>query len=56
MGAQGKKKAEKLIRGILDISFPYCKRVMKEDTSREFTEINQKAYKLLKLIEHKEIE
>ena len=56
MSEQGKKKAEKLVKEILDISFPYCKRIMKEDTSKEFVEINQKAYELLKLIERREVE
>jgi len=52
---EGKAKADKLINEILDISYPFCKH---DDPgiSIELGMINSKAYQLLKLLDHKEIE
>tara|TARA_Y100000310_G_scaffold345513_1_gene465836 strand:- start:7350 stop:7517 length:168 start_codon:yes stop_codon:yes gene_type:complete len=52
---EGKIKASKLINEILDISYPLCKHEDRE-VSVELSKINDKTYKLLKLLEHKEVE
>ena len=55
MNTKGKEKALQLVKEILEISFPLCKRVP-NDKSDEFAHINKKAYELLKLIDHRELE
>ena len=55
MSTKGKEKALQLAKEILEISYPLCKRVP-NDRSNEFANINKKAYELLKLMEHNELE
>jgi hypothetical protein len=55
MSKQGKEKAEKLVKEILKVSFPFCKH-QDSDVCTALAKINGKAYELLKLLEHKEIE
>ena len=55
MSTKGKEKALQLAKEILEISFPLCKRIP-NDRSDEFTDINKKAYELVKLINHGELE
>jgi hypothetical protein len=55
MSKDGKRRAEKLIKDILDLSYPFCKDAAHKNHG-EFVKINNLAYKISKLIEHKEIE
>lgn len=55
MSTKGKEKALQLVKEILEISFPLCKRIP-NDQSDEFRKINKKAYEVLKLIEYRELE
>ena len=55
MGKEGLNQAEKLIREILEVSFPLCKH-SDPDISTDLARINDRAYKLLKLLDHKEVE
>lgn len=55
MSKQGKEKADKLIKEILERSLPLCKH-SDPTICTELSIINNKAYELLKLLEHKELE
>jgi len=55
MGKEGKEKAQKLVKEILDISFPLCKHA-DPDVCQKLAILNNKAYEVLKLLDHGEIE
>ena len=55
MSKEGKEKVQKLVKEILDISFPLCKH---EDPNvcQKLAILNSKAYEVQKLLDRKEIE
>ena len=55
MSKAGRAKADKLIREILDVSYPLCKH-NDPKISVDLSTINSRAYELLKLLKHKEVE
>jgi len=55
MSKKGKKKAQQLVKEILDISFPLCKH-KDPDVCQKLAILNNKAYEVLKLLDRGEIE
>ena len=55
MSEKGKEKAQQLLKEIMQLSYPLCKH-RDPNISRELAIINNKAYELQKLIEHREVE